>query len=406
MQQNFDTTALRSIAYLVGDEKTLVNMSAVPAKVPFEDSILEFLNEVSKSLMKDPKSKAYSDVITLGFWLRKASTLKLREQFAFHDGNRHFGRGIVFHVAPSNVPVNFAYSLAAGLLTGNANIVRVPSKAFPQVDVIADSISSALDKIPEMRGYIALIRYERDKSINDILSGMADTRVVWGGDTTIAELRKSELPPRSTEITFADRFSIAVIDGDAYLSSDNKAGIAQEFYNDTYLTDQNACTSPRLVVWVGRNRDEAKIRFWDELHKLAERKYTFQPIQGVNKLTSSYLAAVKVPDTVIEEHKDNLIVRVNVPAIAENLMELKDNSGYFFEYDCDDILELHPLCNDKHCQTVTLLGEPSIIQPLLDSAPKGIDRVVPIGKTMEFDLIWDGYNLVESLTRTVVVEKA
>ncbi len=405
MQQNFDKAALRSIAYLVGDEKTLLHMPAVPAKVPFEDNTLEFLNNVSKNLMKDPRSKAYSDVITLAFWLRKASTLKLRERFEFDDGNCHFGRGVVFHIAPSNVPVNFAYSLAAGLLTGNANIVRVPTKAFPQVDVIADSFSKALDKMSEMRGYIALIRYARDKSINDILSGMADTRVVWGGDATISELRKSELPPRSTEITFADRFSIAVIDGDAYLSSDNKAGVAQDFYNDTYLTDQNACTSPRLVVWLGQNKDEAKARFWDELHNIAERRYTFQPIQGVNKLTSSYLAAVKVPDTMIEKHKDNLIVRVKVPAIAENLMDFKDNSGYFFEFDCDNILTLRPLCDDKRCQTVALLGDSGIIQPLLDSSPKGIDRVVPIGKTMDFDLIWDGYNLAESLTRTVVVEK-
>ena len=51
MQQNFDKTALRSVAYLVGDEKTLLNVPAVPAKAPFEDSILEFLNEISQSLM-------------------------------------------------------------------------------------------------------------------------------------------------------------------------------------------------------------------------------------------------------------------------------------------------------------------------------------------------------------------
>lgn len=404
MQQSFDTGALRGVTYLVGDEKTLANMPAVPAKAPFDDSILDFFNEVSKSLMKDSRSKAFSDVVTLAFWLRKASTLKLKERFEFHDSCRHIGRGVVFHIAPSNVPVNFAYSLAAGLLTGNANIVRVPSRAFQQVDIIADSILCVLEKMPEMRGYIALIRYERDKSVNDILSGMADTRVVWGGDATIAELRKSELPPRSTEITFADRFSIAVIDSGAYLSSDNKADIAQDFYNDTYLTDQNACTSPRLVVWVGQDREKAKMQFWDELHKIAGRRYTFQSIQGVNKLTSSCLAAVKIPGAVIEEHKDNLIVRVKVPTIAENLMDLKDNSGYFFEYDCDDILELRPLCNDKRCQTVALLGDSAILQPLLDSAPRGIDRIVPIGKTMDFDLVWDGYNLVESLTRTVAVE--
>ena len=29
----------------------------------------------------------------------------------------------------------------------------------------------------------------------------------------------------------------------------------------------------------------------------------------------------------------------------------------------------------------------------------GIDRVVPLGKTSEFDLIWDGYDLIYSLSR-------
>lgn len=42
------------------------------------------------------------------------------------------GRGVAFHIAPSNVAVNFAFSLAAGLLTGNANIVRLSSKPFPR----------------------------------------------------------------------------------------------------------------------------------------------------------------------------------------------------------------------------------------------------------------------------------
>jgi hypothetical protein len=32
---------------------------------------------------------------------------------------------------------------------------------------------------------------------------------------------------------------------------------------------------------------------------------------------------------------------------------------------------------------------------------KGVDRIVPIGKTMDFDLIWDGYDLIERFTRTI-----
>lgn len=403
MRPNFNEDALKRVSCLVGDAKTILHLCSTPVKVPFAEDILEFLNEVSRNLLRNPGSRAYSDVVTLAFWLRKASTLKLRERFVREDGNLRLGRGVAFHIAPSNVPVNFAYSLAAGLLTGNANVVRVPSRPFEQVMIIVDAIQKALDEMKEMSPYIVLVRYGRDAIVNDAFSSIADTRIIWGGDSTIAELRKSELPPRSTEVTFADRYSIAIIDADVYLEMEDKAKIAQDFYNDTYFTDQNACTSPRLVVWMGEKKERAKDLFWKELHNLVERKYTFQPIQGINKLTSSCLAAVSLPGARTESHADNLLVRVYVPVITESLMDLKDNSGYFFEYDCEDILEMRSLCDDKRCQTIALLGDRTMLYPLLRSAPGGIDRVVPLGKTMDFDLLWDGYDLSERLSRTIVL---
>lgn len=398
MQQSFN-----KMEYLVGDARLVEELPAVPAKEPFADDICDFLNTVSKNLLKDPRSKVYSDVVTLGFWIRKASLAKLKERFWKDDGNLRLGRGVAFHIAPSNVPVNFAYSLVAGLLTGNSNVVRVPSKNFPQVKIIAEAVNRALNEHEAMKPYVILVRYGRDKEINDMLSALADTRIVWGGDATIAELRKSPLSPRSTEVTFADRYSLSVIDSDVYMRIDGKEQVAQDFYNDTYFTDQNACTSPRIVVWTGSRKEEAKRIFWKEEHNLVKQKYTFRPIQGVNKLTSSYLIAVNELGTKIEEHKDNLIIRISVPRITADLMDFRDNSGYFFEYDCDDILELRPLCNDKRCQTVGLLGDKDLLLPLLKSGIRGIDRVVPFGKTMDFDLIWDGYDLYAMLTRVIAV---
>ena len=308
---------------------------------------------------------------------------------------------MAFHIAPSNVPVNFAYSLSTGLLTGNTNVVRVPSKNFPQVEIIARALVKALETHEDMKPYVILVRYEREKEINDDLSAIADIRIVWGGDATISEIRKSALQPRGTEIAFADRYSLCVIDSDAYMEMENKEKVAQDFYNDTYLTDQNACTSPRLVVWTGKRKEEAKKIFWKTEHRLVKKKYTFQSIQGVNKFTSSCLAAACWPGVKVEEHEDNFIIRVRVPKITGQLMDFKDNSGYFFEYDCDDILELKPICDDKRCQTVGLLGDKELLTPLLGSGIKGIDRVVPLGKTMDFDLIWDGYDLASQMTRTI-----
>ena len=351
--------------------------------------------------MKDPVAKAYSDVITLAFWMRKTSIERMKEKSHKNCNDIYFGRGVAFHVAPSNVPVNYAYSLVTGLITGNANVVRVPSKDFPQVAVINKAFEGALEFHSEIRPYICLIRYEKKCKINDFLSAIADTRIIWGGDATIADIRKSPLPTRSTEVTFADRFSLAVIDSNYYLESEETKKIAEDFYNDTYLTDQNACTSPRLVVWTGTKKEEAKKEFWNALRYLVMNKYTFQPIQGINKLTSAYLCAVEQNDIKIEPQDDNLITRIKVPELKYGLMDFKDNSGFFFEYDCDDIIELKNLCNDLKCQTVGYIGNCEMLYPLVKSGIKGIDRVVPVGKTMDFEFIWDGYNLYERLTRII-----
>ena len=407
MQQSLINTdmkdVLRGVTYLVGNDEIVAALKDVSPKCPFDDSVVEFLNSLSKILMKSREAKAYPDVITLGFWMRKSSVLALKERFVTDSSDIKIGRGVAFHIAPSNVPVNYAYSLLTGLLTGNANVVRIPSKDFPQVSIINKAINEALEEYPDMKPYICLVRYGRDQKVNDMFSALADTRIIWGGDNTIAEIRKSPLGPRAGELAFADRYSLAVIDSDKYMEVSDKERLAEEFYNDTYLSDQNACTSPRLVVWMGEKKEEAKELFWKYEHDLVKKKYQFQSIMGINKLTSSYLMAVSKEGVHVEQREDNYIVRVNVPEVNPDLMQLKDNSGYFFEYDCDDIIEIRDFCNNTHCQTIGFLGEKETIMPLLISGIKGVDRVVPIGKTMDFDFIWDGYNLVERLTRTIKV---
>lgn len=400
MQPNSEI--LNNVTYLVGSADETGNLLEVRAKKPFDNDIIDFLNDVSKELMRGRNARAYSDVVTFAFWIRKSSLVKLRERFEA-KGEIRLGKGVAFHVAPSNVPVNFAYSLVSGLLCGNANVVRVPSKDFPQVNIICDAINRVLSIHDDIKKYVLCVRYERNKEINDFFSSIADIRIVWGGDQTIAELRKSSLPPRASEITFADRYSLAVIDSDYYLGIENKTRIAEDFYNDTYFSDQNACTSPRLIVWLGSRIEEAKELFWEEEHALVEEKYAFQAIHGVNKLMQACLIAVAELGVKIEQHKDNLIIRVLVPRLTDSLMNFRGDSGYFYEYNCKDIMDLTSICGNTRCQTIGYLGEKSMFIPLIETGIKGIDRIVPMGKTMDFDLFWDGYNLPSLLTRTIAV---
>ena len=66
------------------------------------------------------------------------------------------GLGMVYHNSPSNVPVNFAFSLVFGLLSGNTNVVRLSSKGSDSELIILNVISELLatNKYSEIRQFI------------------------------------------------------------------------------------------------------------------------------------------------------------------------------------------------------------------------------------------------------------
>ena len=242
-------------------------------------------NQDFQELNKDPRTRAYPDVATFGFFCRRANILSLKKKYSSNDIIR-LGRGIVFHIAPSNVPVNFAYSLLSGLLAGNLNIVRVPSKNFEQIGIICEAIVrlNQLSEHASLSSHIVLVRYSRKNNATNYFSSICDVRIIWGGDETIAQIRENKIPPRSFDVTFADRYSLCAINADEYVKEKSPDKIAHAFYNDTYLFDQNACTAPHLVIWLGskENVNKAKSIFWDSLYEFIKVKYIVQPVIAVD----------------------------------------------------------------------------------------------------------------------------
>ena len=404
MQQILTADKLQGIEYKIGNEQLLQMMPSVVPWMPFDDRVIEFLDAWSKMLLKDREAKQYPDIVTFAFWIRKANAVALKKRFVGDDDITRIGRGMVFHIAPSNVAVNYAYSLAAGLLMGNVNVVRIPSKEFGQIRILNHALQEVLANVDdEMRSRICLIRYGHQAEITQELSAHADVRVIWGGDRTIEEIRKSELSPRAVEIAFADRYSLAIINADDYLNADQDwKQIARQFYNDTYLTDQNACTSPRMVIWTGSRREEAKKIFWAQLYEILEKEYSLQDKQVVDKLANQYLLSTLGKEYHIIPTVDNYITRIQIVEPTVDWMNLKGNSGFFFEYDWNSWEQLLPLFSNTACQTISYYGDINGLKETLLQGVRGVDRIVPIGSTMDFDLIWDGYDLYEWLTRSVV----
>ncbi len=395
------------IKYLTGDVSILEKSGEIPALPMFSDIAVSFLSELSKELLSVPNIREHIDVMSYAYWIRKASLEKEKQKYNLNE--YRLGRGVAFHIAPSNVPVNFAVSMTSSLLAGNITVIRVSNKEFVEVSIICDAINRVLAKedFSNMRDYICIIRYEHSDEITAFLSGTCDVRIIWGGNNTIAQIRKHPIPPRAIEMCFADRHSVAIIDPAKYLEED-PSEVAKKFYTDTYFTDQNACSSPRIVIWLGENV-AAKTSFWKSLNEEVMRRYEIQPVQVIDKMSmfteiSMKQEGVKLCNSLSE---DNRLMVIDIPTLNvgdETVMDYKMNSGYFYQYTADSLDDIVPILN-KSCQTIAVLGldKKDVVSFLLDKGVRGIDRVVDIGDTMGLEFVWDGFKMIETMSRIVYI---
>lgn len=394
MQQTF-----KDIDYIIGDEAILDNMNTVPVFPIFSNKVINFFDELSNELMHNDEAKKYPDVIAYAFWIRKAHLEMVKA--GYKSDSQKIGRGVAFQIAPSNIPIQFAVSMAYVLIAGNASIVRISDKEFEQTDIICKNIKKLLDSSQgEMKPYICIVRYGHNDKITQKLTDLSDVRMVWGGDSTITAIREAKIGARCIDLGFADRYSIAVFDADSVLKSNIRA-LANDFYNDTYSVDQNACSSPRIVIWIGDHISGAKEVFWAELERLVECRYKMASISASEKLLNSAVFAAVHPDSK-EIKNNNLLVRMEIKGVFDDVMCHKGNCGYFFEYDAKDLEELVPLLG-KACQTIVFVGdvENRIREIISRFGVRGVDRIVPVGHGADISFVWDGLDLPIVLSRVV-----
>ena len=390
------------ISYLVGEEIRKV----LPLE-PFNDDICNFLSDFSTAIVEDRRYRDFPDVATVAFFARAGNIKRLKKNFG--ENNFRIGRGLAFHITPSNIPVQFIFSYFFGILAGNANIVRVASKNFPQTDFLCDALKKVLSrsehkKIFEMTSFV---RYERESDWTKIFSSCCQVRLIWGGDNTVEEIRKNSLPPKSFDIVFPDRYSLAILNENAIeeLSDEKIKLLAQNFYNDTYLVDQNACSSPHLILWKSSETSAGREKFWTAVHELVKAKYNLPPIKSTSKYTKFCQNAMTFPEVGKISREDNFLYRAPIEKIFAGIENLRGIFGLFYEYKINSLDELRNLVGEKF-QTLTYFGfDPrTLAEKVLKNNLLGIDRIVPVGRSLDMSIFWDGYNLISQMSRIIYVE--
>ena len=390
----------KEIKYLVGGPK----FNFEPFE-PFNNDVINFLNSFSKELAKVKNLKDYPDLKSLSFWCRKNNFLNMKKNYNFSYDR--LGVGLIFHITPANIPTNFAYSLIFGLLSGNANVVKAPSKNFEQINIICRIIKKLLKNNTLLKDKITVVKYKNNQNFTKKLSSICNARVIWGGDKTINDIRSYRINERALDITFADRYSFCLISSAKLkkLKELEFNNLIKKFYNDTYLVDQNACSSPHLIVWLGDQCEKTKNKFWLKLHQTIKNNYNLTESAIIEKYSDLCKYAASLRNIKSIKNFNNLLYKIKLNSVDDKNHLNRGKWGLFFEYDLKDLNKLKTIVNNKY-QTVTYFGvnKSTIKKFVIDNKLKGIDRIVPIGQSLDITLLWDGVDVISSLSRGLKIQ--
>jgi hypothetical protein len=376
--------------------------------VPFAEPAVGFVTALSQALLAHRAMRRLPEVMALAHALRPAELRRLVGELAARTGSGRLrrARGLVFHVAPANVDTLFAWSWLLSLLCGNANVVRLSRRGGPAQEALLEAAGRLLAD-PEwtaLRARTLVLTYGHDEAVTAALSAVCDLRVVWGGDASVAALRRVPLPAGAQELSFPDRVSAALIGAGAVIAADGDAlaRAAEGLVNDVVWFDQTACASPRLVLWVGTpaESEAARARFWPAFdRRLAE---TGWGLDGARTQLRLAAAAELAADGRVRRWTTapggRTVLRGET---ADGAISLAGHPGLGL------LLEAEAASLEGACarlpadvQTLACFG---ILADAVVSACAGVrvDRIVPLGRSLAFSTDWDGHDLLERLTRIV-----
>jgi hypothetical protein len=144
--------------------------------------------------------------------------------------------------------------------------------------------------------------------------------------------------------------------------------------------------------------NEFESDFYSRLKNKVIEKYDADEF-SLASLKINQLAEDSITGRVSGFHEnDNRIVFAQLAPAAFPISTC--GGGYFYVCHLKDVEGLIPYVHSK-VQTLTYFGfNKKEIEKIADlTSGKGIDRLVPLGKALDFHYLWDGYNLIDELSR-------
>lgn len=360
--------------------------------------VLGFLTALSRQLLSCDVCRPYSDVVALGYWLRKAN---LDNIIAMADLQSRRPLGLVVHYSPQNVDTMFVYSWVCSLLMGNRNIVRLGSKQADVQLIVLRQIQYLLQQsdFSQLARRNVFLHFPKHSAAAKHISMLADARVIWGGDETVNTVRALPCKPRTRDICFPDRHSIAVING-CSLSTDNLLDVAERLWRDIYSFNQQGCASPKAIFWIGS--DDYLEQFFATLGHLSDNRDFADTFANEQLVFSQYMIATAQAEAIMQ-HAKICVLEMNDDASLD--VDWHPGHLLLMLYKCGELNDVGRYLTST-TQTLSHFGVGQAELACFTRSDNflGVDRIVPMGQALRFDLKWDGYNLLEQLSKILVLE--
>ena len=152
--------------------------------------------------------------------------------------------------------------------------------------------------------------------------------------------------------------------------------------------NQLACNSPHFVFWIGKKNTKLQNYFWNQVSQIADKKFLFDDIHIVDKYMNLIENIITQDDFKnLKTFKNNLYL-IDPSNKTSQIENIRGINGTFFQKNINQIKDLKKFITKK-CQTVSYFGftKDQLKYFLLNNNLLGIDRVVPIGKALEIDIV-------------------
>jgi hypothetical protein len=362
--------------------------------------------------------------LAIGFlplWLRRGNLEPLMDQalrgdrgaidgfvpLAPESGRRYRAqpRGLAVHWIAGNVPLLGMISVIQGLLTKNANLVKVSRQNAGILPYFLAALARARYRRPDggevsgtlLTNAVGAIYTEHEDSAT--LSTLADVRVAWGGREAVEAILN--LPRRfgTEDIVFGPKTSFVVVGAEMLASEASARHVAALVARDTVALGQRGCNSPHTVF--------------------VERGGTLEPAAFASLLGEELCRAAgqSPPDVEPEEAFEILSSRAEYDmrgqawyggGVRWSVFYSDEDRGLatpcygrtLFVRPVDNVLDVAALCS-VNTQTAGLaLGERRLEVAEALTA-RGVDRCPEVGRMALYDAPWDGMFPMDRMVRWV-----